>query len=572
MLRQLTIALVLAASCLAQTNVNLPTIVDSITGEASNGGSATTISKYVTSGDMLVGLARGSLPTITDTCSTSFSNVDFTYDETSIGRGGPYPVRMFYGVAACSGLDTVTGSVPLGSVNEWGLTELTSGLTFDASGITTAVLGTTLTPTATSTVNGDIGIAGFVNSVDKNGQPITPSQIAYDMDAGGDTNHLMAWANFGAAGSQSISYTPLQSPSFAGNFDGGAAIILFKHALAVATTLLPNCDKTQACAMTLQAVGGTGSYTWTVQTGTLPTGLSLNASTGAITGTVSGAVGNYPIVFRVTESGGGTHADSSGLFINVGATFGTPTIVQSAFSAPQASNLAYSSNVSSGHTLLVLFKGTVRHGSEGFVLPQSGSGGGITDSLGTVWTRGAPINPAGTVPIVPYIGCATNSGPDTVTFTDNQSQGSGEAIALLELSSTQHVFDLGVFGTFFGRATSPFTITTPSYTIPVNNMALFSSGNAELNGGGGGTTTTPSAPFSLLGVAAPACTFSCFDVSIDFGVAAGTITASATVTSSFPNDTNGSEIIFGLRPDISSIACGGTPVATTQVRHKVVLF
>jgi hypothetical protein len=558
----------LVGSCLAQTQGNLPTLVDAINGDASNGGSTTTISKYVVTGDMLVGLIKDftGTTTATDTCGSTFAYVNFTFDETPIGRGGPYPSRMFYGTAVCTGLDTVTLSVPIPANGSIGLTELTSGLTFDASGTATASTGATITVSATSTVIGDIGVAAFVNAYSINGVPISPAQAAGDYTIGNDQNHIMAWNNFGATGSQSIAYQPLLDPANSGNFGGGGAIILFKHALAVATTLMPNADQVQAYAATLRAVGGTGSYTWTVQTGSLPTGLSLNASTGAITGTASGATGNYPITFRVTESGGGTHADSTGLSINVGAAFGTPTVIQSAFSTTTVNSLALGSAATSGHTLLVLYKGEVRHGSEGYVNPSSGTGGGISDSRGTVFTRGLPINPAGVTPIYPYTGCLTSSGADTVSMADNQSLGSGSAMAIVELSNTQQVLDLGTFTTVAGNATSPFTMTTPSYTVPVNNMALFSINSVE---GGVGRTTTPVAPFTLLGTATSACSFGCFDLSTDFGVAAGTATASATITaSSFSNQVQGSELIFGLRPDISGLPCGGTPVASGSIRHR----
>jgi len=58
-------------------------------------------------------------------------------------------------------------------------------------------------------------------------------------------------------------------------------------ALAIVTSSLPSGTVSGAYSATLQAAGGTAPYTWGIQTGSLPTGLSLNASTGAIVGTPS---------------------------------------------------------------------------------------------------------------------------------------------------------------------------------------------------------------------------------------------------------------------------------------------
>ena len=55
--------------------------------------------------------------------------------------------------------------------------------------------------------------------------------------------------------------------------------------LNVTTTSLPGGAVNVSYSATLTASGGTTPYTWSIASGALPTGLSLNASTGAITGT-----------------------------------------------------------------------------------------------------------------------------------------------------------------------------------------------------------------------------------------------------------------------------------------------
>lgn len=59
------------------------------------------------------------------------------------------------------------------------------------------------------------------------------------------------------------------------------------------------------------ASGGTAPYTYALTAGTLPVGLSLNASTGAITGTPTTATTTGGLVFRVTDAAGATASTSA---------------------------------------------------------------------------------------------------------------------------------------------------------------------------------------------------------------------------------------------------------------------
>jgi len=55
-------------------------------------------------------------------------------------------------------------------------------------------------------------------------------------------------------------------------------------AVAIGTTSLPEATADQAYSTEVQATGGLGSYTWSVASGQLPAGLSLDPSTGMISG------------------------------------------------------------------------------------------------------------------------------------------------------------------------------------------------------------------------------------------------------------------------------------------------
>lgn len=97
-------------------------------------------------------------------------------------------------------------------------------------------------------------------------------------------------------------------------------------------------------SQTVAATGGATPYTWAVTSGALPTSLSLNSSTGAITGTPS-AAGTYAFSLRVTDANAKTATAS--FSITVAAASGAPGIttpsipngvIGQAYSASQAAS------------------------------------------------------------------------------------------------------------------------------------------------------------------------------------------------------------------------------------------
>jgi hypothetical protein len=73
--------------------------------------------------------------------------------------------------------------------------------------------------------------------------------------------------------------------------------------LSVATTTLPNGNVGSAYNRTILANGGTPPYSWSVIAGTLPTGLSLNSTTGSVTGTPT-TTGSFAFRVQVNDSAG----------------------------------------------------------------------------------------------------------------------------------------------------------------------------------------------------------------------------------------------------------------------------
>src|SRR3954451_7684348 len=73
----------------------------------------------------------------------------------------------------------------------------------------------------------------------------------------------------------------------------------------ITTTSVPNATTGGAYAASLTVTGGTPPYSsWTVGAGSLPPGLTLSSSTGAISGTPSSS-GVYNFFITVQDSAGG---------------------------------------------------------------------------------------------------------------------------------------------------------------------------------------------------------------------------------------------------------------------------
>lgn len=105
------------------------------------------------------------------------------------------------------------------------------------------------------------------------------------------------------------------------------AVTIANGPLTVTTTSLPDGTVGTAYSQTLGAAGGTAPYTWTI-TGSLPAGLSLNASTGAITGTPS-AAGTSSFTAVVTDAAKATAQQALSITTATGLSV-TPTSLPNA--------------------------------------------------------------------------------------------------------------------------------------------------------------------------------------------------------------------------------------------------
>ena len=156
------------------------------------------------------------------------------------------------------------------------------------------------TATGTYSNNSTLNLTGQVRWASSNGTvaAISTRGLASALNPGGTT--ISATLN-GVSGSTTLTVTATP--------------------LAISTQSVPGGTIGVPYTATLGATGGTTPYTWSVTNGLLPSGLSLNSATGAITGTPT-VVGTFNFTVQVADAGTPLQSTSQPLSIAVTSTSG----------------------------------------------------------------------------------------------------------------------------------------------------------------------------------------------------------------------------------------------------------
>ncbi|MBZ5537598.1 MAG: Ig-like domain repeat protein [Acidobacteriia bacterium] len=102
----------------------------------------------------------------------------------------------------------------------------------------------------------------------------------------------------------------------------------FAAPLFITLNFLPDATFGQAYSTTLQAIGGTTPYTWNISSGALPAGLTLNSSTGTISGTPT-TPGTSSFSVQVTDSSSPQRTTLKSLSLTVDKMATTTSVVSS---------------------------------------------------------------------------------------------------------------------------------------------------------------------------------------------------------------------------------------------------
>ena len=235
---------------------------------------------------------------------------------------------------------------------------------------------------------------------------------------------------------------------------------VFARQLMISTTTLPDGVLNAAYTAALQSTGGTGAITWTLATGTLPAGLTLNPTTGAITGTPT-AAGTSPITVKATDSASPPNSVTTALSISINTT-------PSAFAISTA-GLPNGSVGTPYHQILTVSGGTVplTWGLSSGALPAGLSlnaktgeitGAPVATSAGTSFTFTVAVTDSSTAPLTaqkqftltPFT--ASERGPVAMVTNDFNSDGN-EDLAIVNQTTNNVAILLGHGDGAFSEAT-----------------------------------------------------------------------------------------------------------------------
>jgi hypothetical protein len=116
--------------------------------------------------------------------------------------------------------------------------------------------------------------------------------------------------------------------------------------VSITTSSLTNGKENTAYSMTLTATGGSGAYTWSKSSGTLPPGLSIAPTTGKITGTPTTA-GNYTFTIKAVDSNSTSDYDTASYTVTINPNVTITTVSTSGLKSDvtvKVDNNGYSQN------------------------------------------------------------------------------------------------------------------------------------------------------------------------------------------------------------------------------------
>lgn len=302
-------------------------------------------------------------------------------------------------------------------------------------------------------------------------------------------------------------------------------------ALGIAQPTDQNTVTGTSASLALSASGGTGTgYTWAVKTGSLPTGLSLNSSTGAISGTPTSA-GTYPITVQVTDSG--KHVATT--------TFTWTT--------------TYPPLTASGTTIT----GTVGGSVTGSVTASGGSGtytfavtaGALADGLTLNKTTGV------------ISGSPTKTGSFAATVTVSDTAGNtATASVTMTISSAQISLPSTLAVTEGASASASVTYTCPATTCTLSATGLPPGISLAKNSVSKGTSTVEFAGTVASTAVTGSATSAPYSVTVAISVGSTSTTATSTWTAYAPPTVSfaSTKVAEGSTPSIPvSFTCPNSP-------------
>jgi hypothetical protein len=219
--------------------------------------------------------------------------------------------------------------------------------------------------------------------------------------------------------------------------------------LTITTATLTNAILGQAYGATLKATGGTAPYKWSISSGLLPSGLSLTALTGIISGTPA-ATGSASFMATVSDASSPVQTQSAKISVAVAPT---ALAISSSALAGGTVGTAYSSSMAvSGGTPAYTWKigsGTLPAGltlaATTGVISGNPTAAGTSNFTLSVSDNGSPVQTQSTAATITIVAAQAPAGtgktwyvrPDGGTrYSSNQTAGQCDGTADVSYAST----------------------------------------------------------------------------------------------------------------------------------------
>jgi len=427
-------------------------------------------------------------PPLSLTCAASIGEVGVPYSSSISVTGGvsPYTFSVSAGsLPAGLTLNTSTGAIT-GTPTTAGSFSFTVQVV-DSSGTAantkTSSCGITVAPALTlacvSASTGQVGVAYSSSLVASGGVP----PYTYSIASGSLPAGLTLNASTGAITGVPTAYGPFSFTAQVADSSGltgyntvssSCSITIAPPPIAVTcptSTGTVNVPYTSSAT----ATGGTGTYTWSITSGSLPAGLTLNAATGAITGTPTTA-GVYTFTIQAKDTQG--NVGSSNCSITVAPaplTLTCPAGTAQAGVAYSSQAVAtggvtpYTFSVSAG----VLPPGLTLNASTGAVTGTPTTAGSysftlkVTDSTGASKTANCSISVVAPQPLT--LACPAGAGQVGVAYSSTPAVTGGVPPFTFSISAGSLPPGLTLNGLTGAVTGTPTTAGTYSFTLEVTD-------------------------------------------------------------------------------------------------------
>ncbi len=488
---------------------------DSYSGTLAATGGTSPYTWSISSGHLPAGLTLAANTGVISGAPTASGNYSFVVavvDSSSSVQSATATVSMSVTVAAAAQLAISSSSLPSGTIGSAysNLLQATGGTAPYAWSITAGALPAGLSlASATGIISGTptaIGTAHFTATVTDAGSPAQTASVAI-------------------------------------------SLVIAPATLTITSPTLPAGTQSAGYSGMLQSSGGTAPYTWSITSGALPNGLSLNTTTGQISGTPT-ASGNVSLGVMVKDAGSPAQTATATIPLSIVAA-GTPLAISSTSLPAGTPNQPYNSALN----------------ATGGAAPYTWS---ITS--GTLPTGLAFAASTGTIS-----GTPTASGTSSLTFkvVDVSSPAQSKSVTLSlvvaapALAITTSSLPSGTKGSTYSNllqangGTAPYTWSVTSGSLPAGLSLASTTG---LISGTPTTTGTSNPTITITDSGNPAQSKS---VSLSITIAAPAPPALTIATSSLPSGTkstsysNALQASGGTTPYAWSITAGSLPAGLT---------